>query len=115
MNVELDEKSMGMTCENIDVMGGIMHIKKNQVYETAGALLECFHNRGHRGDLPSKRNQETVMRWNEWQFFQMKLQNGVRDIMARIGRTLQGRFEAQWHVLSSCARRMGTLSTLLRK
>ena len=28
MNVELDEKSMGMTCENIDVMGGIMHIKK---------------------------------------------------------------------------------------
>jgi hypothetical protein len=34
-----------MTCENKDVMEGIMHMKIK--YKNAGAPFECFHNRGH--------------------------------------------------------------------
>jgi len=34
-----------LTCENKDVMEGIMHMKVK--YKTAGMVFECFHNRGH--------------------------------------------------------------------
>jgi hypothetical protein len=46
-----------MTCENKDVMEGIMHMKIK--FKNAGTLLECFHNRGHsETHLPGKKPKD---------------------------------------------------------
>ena len=53
--VELDTKTQWMTCENKDVMEGIMHMKIK--CKNAGMIFECFHiNRGHPETyIPGKR------------------------------------------------------------
>jgi hypothetical protein len=60
-----------MTCENKDVMEGIMHMKIK--YKKAGIIFECFHNRGHPETYIPGKTPKNYTRWNEWLFSQMKL------------------------------------------
>ena len=44
-----------MTCENKDVMEGIMHMEIK--YKNAGMIFECFHNRGHQRPIFLEKDQ----------------------------------------------------------
>ena len=72
---ELDTKTQWMTCENKDVMEGIMHMKIK--YKNAGMIFEWFHiNRGHPETyIPGKRPKNSDGKMNVWE-----LDNAQNDV-----------------------------------
>jgi hypothetical protein len=77
-----------------------MHMKMQIKYKNAGTLFECCHTtEDTQRPTFQERSQKTTMRWNEWQFFRMKLRMECGGVTART----EGR-SSEYNFYNSCRR-----------